>query len=504
MRPVTAGALVFGTSAAVLVLEILAARLLAPYVGVTLATYTGIIGTILAAIAFGTWLGGRLADRYDPAGLLGPILVLGGGLSLTIVPIVRLVGGLPIGTGPAAVVILVTLAFFAPAAVLSAVPPTVVKMQLADLSTTGSTVGRISALGTAGAIVGTFATGFVLVATWPTTPIIVGVGVLLLLTGLIVEVARRRNRKAGFPGALAAAVIGVAAVGGAGAIGINATLDPCERESAYFCARVVPNLAGCPDGLTLYLDTVRHSCVHPDDPARLDFGYAQLFAEVATAKAPDGGPLDVVHVGGGGFSLPRWLEVTHPGSVSRVLELDPALVEIAQQQLGLALSDDLTVTTGDARLGLRNEPSASADMVFGDAFGGLSVPWHLTTVEWTEQVERVLRPDGVYVLNVIDYPPFGFARAETATLQKVFKQVAVLAAPGRVAGQSGGNLVLIGSNAPIDGAGIRAADEAAVARGERGAVLTEGDALAAFVDGADPLTDDFAPVDQLIALGRRP
>lgn len=504
MRPVTAGALVFGTSAAVLVLEILAARLLAPYVGVTLATYTGIIGTILAAIAFGTWLGGRLADRHDPGALLGPILVLGGGLSLTIVPIVRLVGGLPIGTGPTAVVILVGLAFFAPAAVLSAVPPTVVKMQLADLTTTGSTVGRISALGTAGAIVGTFATGFVLVATWPTTPIIVGVGVLLLLAGLVVEVARRRNRKAGFPGALAAAVIGVAAVGGAGAIGVDAALDPCERESAYFCARVVPNLAGCPDGLTLYLDTVRHSCVHPDDPSRLDFTYAQLFAEVAAAKAPDGAPLDVVHVGGGGFSLPRYLQVTHPGTVSRVLELDPALVEIAEQQLGLVLSADLTVTTGDARLGMRDVPSASADMVFGDAFGGLSVPWHLTTVEWTQQVERVLRPDGVYVLNVIDYPPFGFARAEAATLAGVFDHVAVLAPPGRAVGQSGGNLVLIGSNAPIDVDGIRAANRDAVLRGEMGAVLTVGDDLTAFIDGAQPLTDDFAPVDQLIALGRRP
>ena len=113
--PLAAGALVFVTSAAVLVLEILAARLLAPYVGVTLETYTGIIGTILAAIALGTWVGGRWADRRDPRTLLGPILIVGGVLSLCIVPIVRLVGALPLGVGPAAVVLLALAAFFAPA-----------------------------------------------------------------------------------------------------------------------------------------------------------------------------------------------------------------------------------------------------------------------------------------------------------------------------------------------------------------------------------------------------
>ena len=133
MRPFPAGALVFVTSAVVLVMEILAARLLAPYVGVTLETYTGIIGTILAAIAVGTWLGGKLADRRRPQLLLGPILLLGGALSLLIVPIVRLVGSLLQGTGAGAVVVIVGLAFFLPAAVLSAVPPAVIKLQLADL-----------------------------------------------------------------------------------------------------------------------------------------------------------------------------------------------------------------------------------------------------------------------------------------------------------------------------------------------------------------------------------
>src|SRR3712207_7347509 len=114
MSPPLAGALVFVTSAAVLVLEILASRLLAPYVGVSLETYTGIIGVVLAGISLGTWLGGRAADRLDPRTLLGPLLVAGGGLALLIVPLVSLIAALRPGSGPVSIVLFSLAAFFAP------------------------------------------------------------------------------------------------------------------------------------------------------------------------------------------------------------------------------------------------------------------------------------------------------------------------------------------------------------------------------------------------------
>ena len=336
MRPLAAGALVFITSAAVLVLEILAARLLAPYVGVTLETYTGIIGTILAAIALGTWLGGRLADRRNPRTLLGPILLLGGALSLGIVPIVRLVGSLPLGGGPAPVLLLALAGFFAPAAVLSAVPPTVIKLQLSDLASTGSTVGRLSGLGTAGAILGTFVTGFVLVAALPTTPIVFGVAIALMVIGgvLMLTIGRSGERWPVPPGS-GDRFGGDRSDRSAGcALSIGCS-NPCERETAYFCARVLPDLAPCIGGLTLYLDTLRHSCVHPDDPQRLDFSYAQMLSDVIASVGPDGSPLDTLHIGGGGFTMPRYLASANPGSTSLVLELDPELVQIARDELGL-------------------------------------------------------------------------------------------------------------------------------------------------------------------------
>lgn len=498
MRPFAAGALVFVTSAAVLVLEILAARLLAPYVGVTLETYTGIIGTILAAIAVGTWLGGRLADRRDPRTLLGPILILGGALSMCIVPIVRLIGILPLGGGPAPVVLLALAGFFAPAAVLSAVPPTVIKLQLSDLAKTGGTVGRLSALGTTGAIFGTFVTGFVLVAALPSTPIVVGVAITLMVLGVVVLLAMRRSGSGGSSSRTVATALAMIVPVGVLGLFIERSLNPCEQETTYYCARVLPDLAPCIGGLTLYLDTLRHSCVHPDDPRRLDFSYAQMLSDVAAAVGPDGAPLDVLHIGGGGFSMPRYLEAANPGSRSMVLELDPALVQIATDELGLQTSADLQVRVGDARLGIRDVADDSYDLVIGDAFGGVAVPWHLATREFVEQVDRVLRPDGVYAINVIDHPPMGFVRAEAATLASVFEHVAVLAPPERLAGTTGGNMILIAAHRPIDVSAILQHNKA---RGDDDDILLL-EKVPAFLDGASVLTDDFAPVDQLFTPAR--
>jgi SAM-dependent methyltransferase len=488
MPTLVAAAIVFGTSAAVLVLEIMAGRLLAPYVGVTLETWTGIIGTVLAGIALGTWLGGRLADAVDPRRLPGPLLIAGGALTLLVVPLVGFASGLRIRPDPAGIVLFATICCFVPAAVLSAVNPTVVKIQLRDLDETGSVVGRLSALGTAGAIAGTFLTGFVLVSAIPSRPIVVGVGILLILAGIAVALVYGRLWRLATVASAALAIL----------IGTGWTLaspEPCERESAYFCVRVEPD-PGRETGRTLYLDTVRHAYVDVADPTHLAFSYTRIIGDVIDAMAPAGAPLEALHLGGGGFTMPRYLEATRPGSRSMVLELDPVVVATAREELGLVLSDRLTVRTGDARLGILEMPAAGFDLVIGDAFGGLAVPWHLTTREFLEQVRRTLRPGGIYIANVIDYPPLRFARAELATLREVFGHVAVVGPKARVAGNQGGNVMLVASDAPLPVGAILAADGA-----RAGDNVMEADpvGVAEFIDGAPILTDDFAPVDQLMS-----
>ena len=140
--PGQAALLTFLAAACVLVLEIAAGRLLAPYVGVSLLTYTGIIGVILAGIALGAWLGGKAADAYGPLTLLGPTFVVGGLTAMAAVPIVDVVGALDIGGGGiGTIVLLSTIGFVAPAAVLSAVAPMIVRATISDLTTSGSSNG---------------------------------------------------------------------------------------------------------------------------------------------------------------------------------------------------------------------------------------------------------------------------------------------------------------------------------------------------------------------------
>ncbi|MBY5160877.1 fused MFS/spermidine synthase [Salsipaludibacter albus] len=493
-----AALLVFVSSGAVLVLETLAGRLMAPYVGVTLESFTGIIGTILAGIAAGSWLGGRLADRYDPRVMLGPTMVLGGALGLLSIPVIDYLGSSMQGATPSVIVILTFAGFFIPSAILSAVTPMVVKLQLSDLADTGRVVGWLSAVGTVGALMGTFTTGFILVAAWPTRPIIRWLGGLLVLGGLVLWVWLRRD--ADPDGDLTRPTAGMLVVlVAAGALSFAAA-HPCEQESAYFCARVEVDPERS-TGRVLWLDTLRHSYVDVEDPTHLEFTYAQTMSDVLATIAPEGEALDVTHVGGAGMSLPRYLRETRPGTQSTVLELDPLMTEIAVEELAWEPGPDVEVLHGDARLRLDEVPEGSQDLVIGDAFGGVSVPWHLATEEFVTAIHDVLRPGGVYALNMIDYQPLGFARAELATLAAVFDHVAVLAPPERLTGESGGNFILVGSDEPLPVTEMLARN---TSRGDdEQALWTEGSTvdgvtLEDFVGDARVLTDDFAPVDQLL------
>lgn len=482
-----AASLVFISSAAVLVLEILAARLLAPYVGVTLEVYTAIIGVILAGIALGSWLGGKAADRHDPRKLVGPLIIAGGALAFVTIPVVDALGAGSRGAGPATTTIITFLAFFAPAAVLTAVTPAIIKIQLDSLDETGRVVGRLSAIGTAGAIIGTFLTGFVLVAAAPTRPVIRGLALALIVLGVIVVAWLQRLRAISLTTVIA--VI-------AGALLSFAASHPCQYESAYYCAYVEPD-PDRDDGYALWLDTLRHSYVDLSDPSHLEFEYTAWFGDVITAIAPDQEPLTALHIGGAGMTMPRYLRHVHPGSTSTVLELDELLVELAEDELGFTPGSDIQILIGDARSTARQVDVGTYDLVIGDAFGGVAVPWHLATREFTQLLHDTLTPRGVYVMNVLDYGPRDFLRAELATVGDVFDHVAVIARAASFDpsnASAGGNHVVVASDAPLP---LEAITDRNRARGRDDAFL-HGSELDRFIGDAQVLTDDHAPVDQLL------
>ncbi|MER8198004.1 fused MFS/spermidine synthase [Streptomyces microflavus] len=481
----SAAVLVFGSSAAVLVVEIVALRLLAPYLGLTLETSTLVIGIALTAIALGSWLGGRVADQVDPHRLIAPAL----GVSGVVVALTPLLLRTTAEWASPLLLLVAAGTLLVPGALLSAVTPFVTKLRLTSLAETGTVVGRLSGVGTFGAIVGTVLTGFVLVSRLPVSSILIGLGALLVLGALLTGWRARRWRRASAV-ALATVVAGTLATAFAP--------GGCDAETRYHCARIVAD----PDratGRTLVLDGLRHSYVDVEDPTYLRFGYVRAIAAVVDTTFPAGEPLAAHHIGGGGLTFPRYLAAARPGTRSLVSEIDGGVVRIDREQLDLGASTGIDVRVEDGRLGLKRLEADSRDLVVGDAFGGVSVPWHLTTTEALRDVHRALKDAGLYAANLIDHGRLAFARAEVATLARVFEHVAVMGAPVDIgldpaATPVGGNLVVLASDRPFDAPAIQKALDTR----ETGWRIATGDTVTAWTGDAPVLTDDHAPVDQLL------
>ncbi len=478
-QPVAA-ALVFVAAGAVLVLEILAVRLLAPYVGLTLETTTAIIGAALGGIAVGAAIGGYLADRTDTRRLIVVLLLLGGVLTLLTVPAVRWLGPGARGSGELSALGITFVALVPAAAVLSAVSPAVAHLQLHDLRASGTIVGRLSAWATAGALVGTFGTGFILVPLMPVSTAVLAIAAVLICVGILLGAVSRTLSTVGIA---AVAVLAIAL--GAGSASLN---SPCVAETHYHCIGIVTE-AENPGGYNLLLDDGYQSFIDPNDPTRLEYAYTRWIADAVNGMSPSKAPLDGVFVGGGGFTLPRWLEATRPGSRSEVLEVDGDLVNFVEDRLDLHESRQLHVLVGDARVNMLKVPSDSANVVVGDAFSNHSVPWHLTTTEWMGEVKRVLRPGGIYAMNVIDDPPLEMLKAEAATLLGVFADVRLITVAGEDGRPGGGNAILLASDRPMP---------KAIRSRAFGATTYNLPAVKWLASDAEPLRDDYAPVDQLI------
>jgi MFS family permease len=477
--PPVAATIVFIAAGAVLVLEILAVRLLAPYVGLTLQTTTSIIGAALAGIAAGAAIGGYLADRTNTRRLVVWLLIAGGVLALCIVPLVRWLGPGIRGNGSLAAIGVTFVTLVPAAVVLSAVSPSVAHLQLHDLRASGTVVGRLSAWATAGALIGTFGTGFVLVPLMPVSSAVLTIGAVLIVAGIVLGVTSRQLTA----GAAAGVALAVLAVGGASA----SLHSPCDVETSYNCIIIEPDPTN-PGGYELILDGGHNSYVDLKDPSNLVYPYTRWVADGVDALYPPKTPIHAVIVGGGGFTLPEWIAATRPGSRSVTLELDDELVQVDRERLGLKTSAALSVRTGDARITILDVPDHSADVVIGDAFGHHAIPWHLMTTEWLGEVKRVLKPGGMYVQNIIDYPPLGLMKAEAATLLASFADLRLVAVRSYYGEPIGGNEVFFASDRQLP---------KSVKSDIEGASTYFRPEVERLAGSAEIFRDDYAPVDQL-------
>ena len=179
-------AIAFIASGCTLVIELVAGRLLAPYIGVSLYTWTSVIGVILAGISIGNFLGGRLADRFPGPSVLGLTLVAASVTSFVTLALVSVLPQFTLWMPLVPRILLLTIViFFLPGCILGMITPLVVKQALTDLGHAGGLVGRVYAISTAGSLVGVYLTGFVLIAQFGTRFIVLMVAAVLLLLGAL-------------------------------------------------------------------------------------------------------------------------------------------------------------------------------------------------------------------------------------------------------------------------------------------------------------------------------
>ncbi|MPY63900.1 spermidine synthase [Streptomyces spongiae] len=249
---------------------------------------------------------------------------------------------------------------------------------------------------------------------------------------------------------------------------------PVSRLTDHGTAKLMPDIDRERAWL-LTVDGAPQSYVDLDAPTHLEFEYARRLGHVLDTVAEPGRALDVLHLGGGALTLPRYVAATRPGSRQHVVEADRGLLELVVEHLPLPDGHGIALHGADAREWLESAPADSVDVLIADVFGGSRVPAHLTTVAYARAAGRVLRDGGVYLANLADAAPFTFLGSQLATFAAVFEELALIAEPAVLRGRRFGNAVLLAAHHPLDTPALtrRTAADAFPARVEHGRALRD-------------------------------
>jgi spermidine synthase len=479
--------------AVIMALEILSSRILAPHFGNSVYVWGSIISVFLAALSLGYLWGGRLADRRPTLAALGRIVAFAAlAQGLLLFAGLRLAGGLAAWTGgsPAGPLLAAAVLFGPPGVLLATVSPWAVRLAARDLGHLGDTAGRLYALSTLGSLAGTLGATFLLIPYLELRP---SLALLTAATAATALVAMAGELRAQAPAAaLCAALIALSASGGGFASRPVRGLV-YERVTPYQTLQVLDRGGA----RHLESDRVRQAAVDlaTGEPA---LPYPR-YAAAALALRPETDRMLVLGLGGG--SVGMYLRRRLPALAVDYVDIDPAVPRIARRYLRFEEGPRDRVHVADARRFLQGS-AERWDLIYCDTYIGLSVPFHLTTVQFLYEVKRHLEPGGVFGLNLAAGLEDAFSRAIYRTVRERFASAYVF----RVTGRS--NVLVLASDAP-------ALDPEALRERARGldrrlrfdpsieAIVSRRIAVELRADEVPVLTDEYAPVDRLIRLGER-
>jgi len=505
-------ATVFISSFCIMVLELVAGRIIARFLGSSLYTWTSVIGVVLAGITIGNYTGGRLADRFRPIKVLSILFAICAVACLITIVSNNLVGRwtwLWQFNWPTRILLHVTVVFLLPSALLGTISPVVAKMALEKGLPTGRTVGDIYAWGAAGSIAGTFAAGYYLIALMGTISIIWAIAAVMIVMALLYG--------AGFWAVRAAAVILVGgAIVGAGpwgwaqrasaAIGLKETTQEVilyEDETNY-CYVAVKSLGGDPEKRIFVQDTLVHSEILIGEPNKLQYTYEQIMAAITHHFAGGKDKLFFLVLGGGGYALPRYLERFWPTGVVDVAEIDPGVTKAAFTAFALDPNTKINTISLDARNYVDSiiekkrlgQQIRHYNFIYEDALNDYSVPYQLTTKEFNDKLYEMMTDDGIYMVELIDtFDSALFLGSLVNTLEQTFPFVTVISEKD-VLSFDRNTFVVIAAKHKLDLADVCKGFDV-----ERSVWYLNESEISQLRKKSNSLvlTDDYAPVENLLA-----
>ncbi len=486
-----------------LVIEMVAGRILAPFVGVSIYTWTSIIGVILAGISIGAYIGGKLADRFPTRKTLGWLLLLSGVTALTIIPLTNLVAAYRFPLSLMMRIFLVTtIIFFLPGCLLGTISPVVVRLTLKNLDKAGNVIGKIYAFSTLGAIIGTFATGFLLISWMGTRTIILTMGIILILAAVLAGFLFRSKK--------AAAAFIIVCIPAVWAVQhYFYQVPPREgmylyRESDYYTIKLLKTKSSDQrtDLEAMVLDNLIHSYVSLKDPYHVEYEYERIYGDVLKWMWQKDSNFKTLTIGGGGYTFPRYMELYYPNAQIDVVEIDPEVTKIVYENLGLPKTTRIQSYNTDGRWFVMN-CATKYDVIFTDAYNDLSIPYHLTTKEFLQEIKDIMTPNGIVMSNIIDNFQRGlFLPSYIKTLRTVFgdKNVHLISVNPNFRNTRISTFIVIAGKGDLDMNDFKQFVETRLQDRVTAHVVPE-DLMDEFINRryAVVIRDDYAPVDNLVA-----
>lgn len=388
LSPLSLSAFVAGFS--LMAFELVAARILAPSIGNSTYVWTSVIGVIMLALSLGYFLGGKMADaRKQPIDVAMLFFIAATCVLLTLVFSSQiLLSVAESGLDSRIQGVVAALVLFAPASLaLGMISPYVAKLNITSLATSGQSVAMLSTINSVGSIAGTFIAGFILFSIIGSRETLVVIITLLVVAGWLL--ATKKNWY--FKVVLSVVLLLLAAV--TLVIKDNHSIDtPTAHYSIVQFQQEGKEVRGIMSG-----PLGVQSGVYTKEPNKLAFWYTQELADVV-AQAPQ--KQRILILGGGTYTLPRYLAEKYPQSHIDVVEIDPELTAIARRQFFYNDPANVSIHYDDARVFI-NHATQKYDVILMDAYSDISMPFSLLTREYSQQIKRLITPQGIVGVNAL-------------------------------------------------------------------------------------------------------